>query len=451
MKIIIVGCGKVGIALTEQLSKEGHDITIIDTDKEVVESLSTKFDVLGMEGNGASYSVQIEAGIGDADLLIAVTGSDELNLLCCLIAKKSSTCHTIARIRNPVYSKDINSIKNELGLAMIINPEFAAAREIARLMRFPSAIKIDTFAKGRVEMLKFKLESGNMLENCRIADIALKLHCDVLVCAIERGDEVIIPNGNVELKAKDLVSVVAAPKKSLEFFRKIGIMTNKVGNSLIVGGGEISYYLTEELLQMGISVTIIEKSQERCDKLSALLPKAIIIHGDGTDQNLLLEEGLLTTESFLALTNFDEENILLSLYAKSVSEAKIITKVNRITFDDVIDSLDLGSIVYPKYVTAENIIRYVRAMQSSLGSNIETLYKLIENKVEALEFIISADAPVIGIPLEKLHLKKNILICSINRSGKIIIPRGQDMMLEGDTVVVVTTETGFGDIKDILE
>ncbi len=450
MKIIIVGCGKVGTALVEQLNKEGHDIILIDQDKSIVDALIDKYDVMGMVGNGASYHVQLEAGCADADLLIAVTESDELNLLCCLIAKKSGNCHTIARVRNPEYSQDVNSIKAELGLAMIINPEYAAAMEIARVLRFPSAIKVDTFAKGRVEMLKFKIEPGSMLHGMRLMDMQKKLNCNVLVCAVEHGEEVIIPNGTFELQEKDIISIVASPKKAGEFFKKIGVVTNQVRSALIVGGGDITYYLVEELLTMGISVTIIEKDKERCDFISGKLPKATVIHGDGSDQNLLEEEGLLSTEAFLALTNLDEENILLALYAKSQTNAKIVTKVNRITFDEVIESLELGSIVYPKFVTAENIIRYVRAMQNSIGINIETLYKLIEGKAEALEFLIQKGSPIIGIPLEHLHLKNNMLICCINHGGKIITPGGQDVIHELDTVIVVTTETGLKDISDIL-
>lgn len=451
MKIIIVGCGKVGLALVEQLSAEGHDVTLIDRDKSVVDAVTNKYDIMGMTGNGAAYHVQTEAGCAEADLLIAVTNSDELNLLCCMIAKKSGNCHTIARVRNPEYSQDVNSIKSNLGLAMVINPEYAAALETARLLRFPSAIKVDTFAKGRVEVLKFRIESGSILHEMRLLEIPSKLHCNVLVCAVERGEEVIIPNGTFTLQEKDIVSIVASPKKAGEFFRKIGLETNQVRSALIVGGGDITYYLTEELLTMGISVTIIEKDESRCNFLSEKLPKANIIHGDGSDRTLLEEEGLSGTEAFLTLTNMDEENILLSLYAKSRTSAKVVTKINRITFDEVIEQLELGSIVYPKFITAENIIRYVRAMQNSIGSNIETLYKLIENKAEALEFLIQKGSPVIGIPLQELRLKKNILICCINHGGTIITPRGQDVIQEMDTVVVVTTNTGFSDIADILE
>lgn len=451
MNIAIVGCGKVGTALIEQLNKEGHDITAIDTNKDVVEAVVNKIDIMGVVGNGASYNIQIEAGIENTDLLIAVTGSDEVNLLCCLIAKKYGSCHAIARVRNPVYSQEISMLKDELGLSMIVNPEFAAANEIARVLRFPSAIKIDTFAKGRVELLKFRITSGSPLDNSSLIDISKRLKCDVLICAVERDDQVIIPNGSFVLKEKDIISIVASPNKASEFFKKMGIKTHQVKDTLIVGGGELTYYLARMLLGMGIDVTIIEQKRERCEVLSELLPKAIVINGDGIDQSLLQEEGLDSVESFVALTNLDEENIMLSLYAKSRTKAKIITKVNRITFDDVINQLDLGSIICPKHITAEYIVRYVRGMQNSIGSNIETLYKIIDNRAEALEFIVKNGSPLIETPLEKLNLKDNIIIACINRNGKIIIPNGQDVIREKDTVIVVTTITGLNDIRDILK
>ena len=451
MQIMIVRCGKVGINLTEQLTKEGHNITVIDQDRSIVTAVSNKYDVMGVVGNGTSYSVQAEAGLKDTDLVIAVAGSDELNLLCCLIAKKMGNCNTIARVRNPIYSKEIDVIREELGLSMVINPELAASFEMARLLRFPSAMKIETFAKGRVEIIKMVIGEDSPLHELSVMEITTKLKCDVLICAVERGEEVTIPNGSFVLQAGDVVSVVASPKNSGAFFKKMGFDTHQVKDAMIVGGGEISYYLASQLLSMGISVKIIELKKERCEELSVLLPKAVIINGDAIDQNILMEEDLKHAQAFVSLTNIDEENILLSLFAKSESNAKIITKINRISFDNVISNLNLGSVIYPKHVTAEYILRYVRAMQNSIGSNIETLYQLIEDKVEALEFVIRQDAPVIGIPLEKLNLKKNLLLCSINRKGQIITPRGQDMMQLGDTVIIVTSHHGLDDIADILE
>lgn len=451
MQIIIVGCGNVGATLAEQLSQEGHNITVIDVNGSKVETVANRYDVMGIVGNGASFMVQNEAGIEEADLMIAVTASDELNLLCCLIAKKAGDCHTIARVRNPIYNKEIAFIKEELGLSMVINPERAAANEIARLLKFPSAIKIDTFAKGKVELLKCKVREGSVLAGKTLSDISSKMRCDVLICAVERGEEVFIPSGNFELQEKDIISVVASTKKANDFFKKIGMTTNRVKNCMIIGGGETTYYLAQQLLPMGIQIKILEQRKERCNELSELLPEAMIIHGDGTERNLLLEEGLVQAQAFITWTNMDEENIMLTLFAKSVSEAKNVTKVHRIEYDEIIQSLDLGSVLYPKNITAEYILQYVRAMQNSIGSNIETLYQLIENKVEALEFRVQNETLMVGVPLKELELKENLLIACINRNGIIITPGGQDTIENGDTVIVVTTNRGFHDLKDILK
>lgn len=451
MKIIIVGCGKVGRNLAEQLSRENNDVTVLDMDPQVVEEVASQFDVMGVVGNGASHLVQQEAGVEEADILIAVTNSDELNLLCCLIAKKAGNCQTIARVRNPEYSKEIDFIKEELGLAMVINPELAAANEIARVLRFPSAIQIDTFAKGRIELLKFKVLENSVLTDMPVMDISIKLHCDVLVCAVERGSEVFIPRGDFVLKEKDVVSIVAAPKKASEFFKKIGIDTHQVRSAIIAGGGEITLYLAKLLLQMNTDVKIIETRRDKCDKLCEILPEALIINGDATDKDVLLESGLEYTGAFVALTNFDEENIMLSLYAKQKFNKKCITKINRISFDEVVNTLDLDTIINPKNITAEYIIQFVRAMKNSIGSKVETVYRIIEDKAEALEFNIKEGSSIINRPLEQLRLKHNILIASIIRGGKIITPRGKDMMMVGDSVVVVTTDTGLDNIEDILE
>lgn len=450
MQIIIVGCGNVGTTIAQQLSKEGHNITVIDMDGHKVEAVANHYDVMGIVGNGASFSVQNEAGIETADLMIAVTASDELNMLSCLIAKKAGDCSTIARVRNPLYNKEIAFIKEELGLSMVINPEYAAACEIARLLKFPSAIKVDTFAKGRMELLKCKINEGSILHGRPLTYLSSGLHCDVLICTVQRGDEVFIPDGNFELREKDVISVVASPKKANEFFRKIGMATNRIKSCMIIGGGETTYYLAQQLLPMGIEIKIIEQNKERCNELSELLPQALVIHGDGTDRNLLYEEGLPRIHAFVSWTSMDEENIMLSLFAKSVSKAKTITKVHRIDYDEIIENLDLGSVLYPKNITAEYILQYVRARQNSIGSNIETLYQLIEDKVEALEFRVSKQSKLVGVPLKELRLKENLLIAGINRKRMSITPGGQDTIEVGDTVVVVTTNQGFHDLEDIL-
>lgn len=450
MKIIIVGLGKVGQSLAAELSGEGHDITVIDEQEEVVQEFANQYDLMGAVGNGASYSTQMDAGIEAADLMIAVTGSDELNLLCCLIAKKAGNCHTIARVRNPEYSAELGFIKEELGLAMVINPELAAAGEIARILKFPSAIDVDSFVKSRVELLKFRVPENSVLNDMVISDLSRKVRGDVLICAVERGDELIIPDGNFILRARDVVSIVAGTSDANAFFRQIGIVSNQVKDIIIIGGSAVAFYLAKMLIAAGIRVKIIEKDINRCEMLCDLLPKATIVHGDGTDKGLLLEEGLEQCESLAALTNIDEENILLSLFAKKVGHMKLVTKINKIAFDEVIRELDLDTIIHPKDITAEHIIRYVRSMENSLCSDVETLHKIIDNKAEALEFVIRGKSRATDIPLQELRMKKGILLACINRKGKIIIPRGSDSMRVGDSVIVITQRKGVNELDDIL-
>ncbi|MCR4704895.1 MAG: Trk system potassium transporter TrkA [Lachnospiraceae bacterium] len=450
LRIIIVGCGKVGNTITEQLCKEGHDVTIIDKDASAVQAISNLYDIMGVVGNGASYSVQDDAGIHNTDLLIAVTESDELNLLCCTIAKQVSGCATIARVRTPDYSKEVNYLREKLGLAMIINPEMEAAKEAARILYMPNALEVNAFAHGQAEMIKFKIPEGNMLVGKTLFNMARTAGHDFLICAIERDKEVFIPSGDFQLEAGDIVSFVAPRAEGRRFFKEIGIPSNQVKNCMIIGGGKAAYYLAARLIRAGIDVKIIESDKARCEELSIMLPKAIIIHGDGTDADLLKEEGLESVEAFVPLTGIDEENIMLTLHARKVSKAKVITKINRINFTDAVSSLDLGSVIYPRFITTEAIIAYVRARKASIGSNVETLYHMFDSKVEAIEFRVKSESEVTNIPLKDLPLHKELLISFINRNGKIIIPGGLDCIMPGDTVMIVTTHSGFKDIRDIL-
>ena len=451
MHIIIVGCGKVGRTLAEQLQEENTDLTLIDISEKTINNITEDIDAMGVVGNGASINTLMEAGVDSADILISVTASDELNLLCCLIAQKTGRCQTIARVRNPVYSQEIGFIKEKLGISMIINPELAAAREISRLLRFPAAIKIDAFSKGRVELLKFKVLPEFGLDGMTISRITEKYRCDILFCAIENKDELSIPGGDHVIHNGDFVSIIATPQNTTQFFKKIGLKTNQVKNTLIIGGGTISVYLAKMLADIRIPVKIIEQNFQRCEYLSEQLPDATIINGDGTNRSLLIEEGLETAESFVTLTNLDEENIFLPLFARKVSKAKLVAKVNRLPYTDIIDELDIGSVIYPKYLTADMILRYVRAMQNTIGSNVETLYHILDNQAEALEFNIRDASPVVGIPLADLKLKDNLLVCCLTRHGTVSIPRGQDTIQIGDNVIIVTTHKGLRDICDILE
>ena len=450
LKIIIVGCGKVGRTLVEQLSKEGHDITVIDKNRNMVSQMSSLYDVMGYEGNGASFSQLKEAGVETADLIIAVTASDELNLLCCTLATQFGNCAAIARVRTPDYSKEVGYLREKLGLAMIINPELEAARDMARILYLPSSLEVNGFAHGQAELIKFKIPAGSKLANLAISQLADSLSTEILVGVVERDDEVVIPSGDFVLKEGDLLSFVATRKKARQFFKHLGLNQKQVKNTLIIGGGRAAYYLASQLIHAGIHVKIIENDFKRCEELSILLPEAIIINGDGTDRELLKEEGIETVESFVPLTGIDEENIVLTLYAKQVSKAKVITKINRITFTEVINQLDLGSIVYPKYITSEAIIAYVRAKNASTTSDIETLYHMYDSRVEAIEFKIKEQSAVTDIPLKDLKLKNSLLLSCINRNGKIIIPSGHDCIQVGDTIMVITKHTGFKSVQDIL-
>ena len=451
MNIIIVGCGKVGQTLAAQLNEEGNNITVIDLSPSKVNNITARYDVMGVIGNGATHTTQQEAGINNADLLIAVTGSDELNLLCCLIAKKAGNCQTIARIKNPEYSAEAPYLKDELGLAMVINPEYAAAEEISRVLRFPAAIKIDTFSKGRVELLKFKLPENSRLVGMTVRDVISKLRCDILVCTIERGSESFIAKGNFTFEGKDIVSIIASPKNASDFFKKIDFKLHSVKDAMIVGGGTISHYLCNILQKSGINIKIIERDSETCEELCSRFPEISVIHGDGSDQSLLMEEGIDRTGAFVALTNIDEENILLSLFAKSIGKGKLITKVNKVDFDDIIQHLELDSTICPKNLTADMIIRYVRAMKNTLGSNVETLYNIIKGQIEAAEFIVRESSDVTNTPLSELQFKDNVLVAAILRKRKVIIPRGHDMILPGDSVVIVSKLMALHDITDILK
>lgn len=451
MNIIIVGSGKVGEALAAQLNNEGNNVTIVDANPEKVKAIANKYDIMGVIGNGACRSTQIEAGVDSTDLLIAVTGNDETNLLCCLVAKKSANCRTIARLKNPDYNIDASYFKDELGLSMVINPELAAAREIARILNFPSAIKIDTFSKGRVELLTFKLPEGSKIAGMSVKDVAMKFKTEVTFCTIERDDDAFIANGNFVFAERDIISIIASPASAKSFFSKIGYKMQPIKDTIIVGGGAISYYLTDILLRSGISVKIIEKNPERCDELASEFERATIINGNPSDEDILREEGIGTASSFVALTGLDEENILLSIFAKKAGSRKVITKVNRIEYDNITSQLDLDSIVHPKNITADIIISYVRAMNNSSSSNIETLYNLIKGKVEAAEFTVLEGSPIVGKPLMQLEFKPGVLIATIRRGNQQISPRGQTVIEPGDSIVIVTKDILLNDVTDVLK
>lgn len=449
MQIIVIGCGKVGIKLVSQLTREANNITVIDTNEEQVELVSSTYDVMGIVGNGTSFKVLSEADIEHADMLIAVTNSDEVNLLCCVIAKRTK-CLTVARVRNPIYSRERDFFRRELGLSMVINPEFEAALEVGRLFRYPFAIEVDRFAKGRADLLRFRVPADSALAGKALKDLGNETQ-NVLICIAERNGEICIPDGNYEIAAGDILSVIVDQYSSGQFFKRVGVRTNQIKNALLLGGSRLSYYLAKILENTDIEVRIIERDLKRCEELADQLKKADIVNGSGSNHEFLREERIEQFDAMLASMHMDEENIIMSLYARDKIRYKVVTDVSHIEVNGVIKNLDLDSIISPKSITAETIVQFVRATANGMGSNIETLYQLLDGEVEALEFYIQPNAPVVGIPLMDLKLRPNILIAGIVRKGKLIIPGGQDVIDPGDSVIVVTTNTGYTDINDILQ
>lgn len=450
MRIVIIGCGKVGTSIARELNAENHDISVVDNDRKAVARLSETLDVLGVEGNGATYEVLAEAGAETADLVIAATARDEVNLYACLMARAAGVPHTIARVRSPEYTDDLYRVKDQLRLSMSINPELTEAIEISRLLRFSGALEIDSFAKGAVELIKVLVPEKSPVSGKRISQIDT-LGGRIRVCTVERANEVYIANGDTEIKAGDKVTVVAKPEIATRFFKKSGINIGRSKDVFLLGGGKVSFYLAQRLLKAGANVRIIERNLERCQELAEALHDAMIIHGDCMDQELLLSEGIERADGVAALMDYDEENILISLYIKEVSKAKIITKINNESFDNIIGNLGLECVINPKTLTGEYIARYIRAMQNSLGSNVETLYRLHEDRVEALEFRAKQSSNVIDTPLSDLNLKDDLQIICINRNGKIILPQGGDSIMAGDSVVVITKHKGLSDLNDILK
>ena len=450
MKIIIVGCGRVGESLAEKLNDDGNDVTVVDMSAVKVQELTDRFDVMGVVGNGATHSTLLVAGLEITDLFIDVTNSDELNLRCCMSAKKEGNCQAIARVKSPEYSEEATYLQKELGLAMVINPEYVAAEEIARVLRFPSAIKIEPFAKGKVELVKFKLPQGNAIVGMSVKEVIMKYRSEVLVCTIERGDEAFIANGDFVFQEKDVVSIIAAPVKAKEFFIAINYKGHSIKNALVAGGGVITHYLCEILENSRVSLKIVEKDLKNCEELAGKFPKCAVIHGKATDKELLKEEGVSKAGAFVALSGADEENILLSLFAKEEGAEKLITKINRTDYDGVINRLELDATVCPINITSDIILRHVRATKNARGNSVETLYNIIQDQVEACEFIIKENSPILGKPLKQLKFKENVLVAAIYRDDTVIIPHGNDVIQAGDSVVIVSKQIGLQDVKEIL-
>ena len=454
MRIVVVGLGKVGRALTAQLAGEGHDLVVIDQNGELIDNIVNIYDVRGVTGNGGCYGVQKEAFEEGADLLIATTSSDEINILSCLVAKKIGTQHTIARIRNPEYAKQLRFMRGELGLSMVINPEQATAREIARVLRFPSAIKREQFCRQRFELVEYRIGQDNPLVGITLADLYHNIRVKILICAVARGQETIIPSGSFELRAGDKIYLTASPQELETFFRKLNLYKERANNIMIVGAGRMTYYLVRELQEAQRRMTVIDNNIRRCQDMSEKFPGVLVIHGDAADSDLLREERIDEMDAFVALTGMDETNIILAMYASQFNSCKVVAKINRASFADLASANNLvDSVVSTAAVTSEAIARYVRAMQNSIDSdNIKTLHRLVSGRVEALEFNVRAGLPFIGKPLKDLRFRDGLLVAGIVRpNGQTVIPSGEDVLSEGDDVVVVTTNTTLRALRDIVK
>lgn len=450
MKIVIIGDGKVGYKLAKQLSSEKYDIILIDNNEEKLRKSIERMDVFCVVGEGGSVEVQQRADVPHADLVIACTSTDECNMLSCLIARRLGARHTIARVRNPIYYKQIDFLKKDLHLSMVVNPELIVAGDITRLLLFPDASKVETFVKGRVELVEFPIHCGK-LEGLSLSELYARFQVQVLVCAVESGETVLIPDGDYILKAGDKLHIAASHQNMEQFFKKIALRKEKIKNAMICGGGRVAYYLASQLCNLGMNVKIIERNRERCEELCELLPQATIINGDATEHDLLIEEGIEKTDAFIALTGMDEENIIMSLFASKQSVSKVIVKINEDRRAMMNDELGLDSIVSAKTATADAILGYVRARRNSqCSANVETMYQLLDGRVEALEFIIKSENAYTGVPLKDLNLKVNNIIACIARGRKIIIPNGDDSIQVGDSVVIITMTKQIRDLDDIL-
>ena len=453
MKVVVSGCGKIGFEIIKNLVNEGHDVVAVDNNPAVIEEITNVFDVMGVTGNSADCETLGEAGIENAQLFVAVTGSDEMNMLSCYIAKCMGVEHTIARIRNPEYNDNsLNFMRQNLGISLSVNPELLTAKEIFNILKFPSAIKVENFSKRNIEMVEIRIPSDSALDGFAISKMREKYKAEYLICAVTRGEESFIPDGSFVLKSGDIIGIIAAPTEIQKLLRNLGILKKQVSSVMILGASKTAYYLSKMLIASGIEVKIIEQNIERCDEVSTELGgKSIIIHGNGAEQELLLEEGIGAVDGFVALTGMDEENMVVSMFASTQGVKKVLSKFNREEMCVLANKLGLDSIVTPKSVNADILVRYARAIENSMGSNVETLYKILDGKAEALEFNVRSDFAQVNIPLKEMKFKSNILIAGIMRGKKTIIPSGDDVIMLNDKVIVVAANERFNDLSDIIK
>lgn len=451
MKIVLIGLGTIGHTILSSMSGEGHSITIIDESKEKVESLIERFDVLGVVGNGACRDIQLEAGADSADLVVAVTRSDELNILACLVARKVGARNTIARVRNPDYRAQIAEMKEDLGIAMIVNPERETANEIFNLISLPSVANIERFAKGKAYLVEIVAEKGCALIGETLISLGKKLSAKVLICAVQRGSEVIIPSGGFRIETGDRIHFTSEARALGDFLAEVHLIRSPLKNIMIVGGGRISYYLADALSKKKYAVKMIESNSEHASELAQQLPDVTVVCGNGTQHDLLIEEGIEAMDAFVALTDIDEENMIVSMFANKKEVSKTITQVKNDDLYGMLDELGISNTVSPRHIVANRISSYIRALANTRGSNVLTLYQLVGNRVEALEFATRKQEPFLGKPLKELHIRQGCLIGCIIRRNEVIIPGGDTQIRLGDNVVVVTTHKSFDDLADVFE
>lgn len=451
MNIVIIGLGTIGETVLKSLSGEGHTITIIDGNKNKVESLIEKYDVFGVVGNGACMDIQKEAGVENADLAIVLTNSDELNVFACLVAKRLGVQNTIARVRNPDYQQQIIEMKDTLGLSMIVNPEMETAQEIFNLINLPSIEQVEHFAKGKALLVEIYLEKGCSLIGESLITMSKKVNTRVLICAVQRGDQVIIPSGNFVFEEGDCVHFTSDASSLDDFLREVNIVSSPLKRIMIIGGGRIGFYLAEMLSSKKYEIKLMASNLEEAEELAETLPKVTVIHGNGTQHDLLIEEGIEAMDAFVAITKIDEENMIASMFANKMNVKKTISQIKNDSLYDMLSELDIDNNVSPKNIVANKIISYVRALANKRGSNILTLYRLVNNQVEALEFLAKKEEKFFNKPLRTIKTKDNCLIACIIRDGKVIIPDGNSSIQLGDNVIVVTTHKSFDDLNDILD
>lgn len=451
MRIIINGCGKIGRTILSSLVAEGHDVVAIDNNPQVLSNITDIYDVIGVCGNGADNDILAQAGVETAELVISVTGSDELNMLCCFMAKRMGASHTIARIRNPEYNDNgLNFMREQLDISLIINPELMAAHELFHILKLPSAAKVETFSVRNFEMIELKLKSNSILDNVKISDLRSKFKSEFLICAVQRGENAYIPDGNFVLKSGDKIGITAMPAQIVKLMREMGIQQNPAKKIMILGAGRTAFYLAKRLTQIGNSVTVIEKEKHICEEFCDALPKALVVHGDGSDREILNEEELDSMDAFVSLTGMDEQNILIASYAASKDVPKVIAKINREELTPLAENLGLDTFVSPKKLISDVVVKYARALENSQDSSMETLYKVMDDKVEVLEFRVKEGLGFTGKTFKELKLKPNILIAGIIRDRKTIIPSGDDMMLTGDKVIVLAANQRINDLSAII-